>query len=64
MQLRQRDDGLSIKEAAEVLGVPVGTLKAQLARGRVTLRQQLRWSNSTMQGRDSNQYDIGQGQTK
>jgi len=24
-----------------VLGVPVGTLKAQLARGRVTLRQQL-----------------------
>jgi RNA polymerase sigma-70 factor (ECF subfamily) len=65
MQLRQRDDGLSIKEAAEVLGVPVGTLKAQLARGRVTLRQQLRWSNSTTQGRDSNQYDIaGQGQTK
>ena len=64
MQLRQRDDGLSIKEAAEVLGVPVGTLKAQLARGRVTLRQQLRWSNSTTQGGDSNQYDIGQGQTK
>jgi RNA polymerase sigma-70 factor, ECF subfamily len=50
MQLRQRGDGLSIKEAAEVLGVPVGTLKAQLARGRVTLRQQLRWSNSTTQG--------------
>jgi len=50
MQLRQRDDGLSIKEAAEVLGVPVGTLKAQLARGRVTLRQQLRWSNSTTRG--------------
>lgn len=49
MQLRQRDDGLSIKEAAEVLGVPVGTLKAQLARGRVTLRQQLRCSNSTTQ---------------
>lgn len=50
MQLRQRDDGLSIKEAAEVLGVPVGTLKAQLARGRVTLRKQLRCSNSTTQG--------------
>jgi RNA polymerase sigma-70 factor, ECF subfamily len=50
MQLRQRDDGLSIKKAAEVLGVPVGTLKAQLARGRVTLRQQLRWSNSTTRG--------------
>lgn len=42
MQLRQTDDGLSIKEAAEVLGVPVGTLKAQRARGRVTLTQQLR----------------------
>jgi RNA polymerase sigma-70 factor (ECF subfamily) len=54
MQLRQRD-GLSIKEAAEVLGVPVGTLKAQLARGRVTLRQQLRWSNSTTKGKDSDQ---------
>jgi len=65
MQLRQRDDGLSIREAAEVLGVPVGTLKAQLARGRVTLRQQLRWSNSMTRGRDSDQYDIaGQGQTK
>src|SRR5258706_3774233 len=55
MQLRQRDDGLSIREAAEVLGVPVGTLKAQLARGRVTLRQQLRWSNSTTKGKDSDQ---------
>jgi RNA polymerase sigma-70 factor (ECF subfamily) len=65
MQLRQRDDGLSIREAAEVLGVPVGTLKAQLARGRVTLRQQLRWSNSTTKGKDSDQYDIGgQGQAK
>jgi RNA polymerase sigma-70 factor, ECF subfamily len=65
MQLRQRDDGLSTKEAAEVLGVPVGTLKAQLARGRVTLRQQLRWSNSTTKGKDSDQYDIGgQGQAK
>jgi len=64
MQLRQRD-GLSIKEAAEVLGVPVGTLKAQLARGRVTLRQQLRCSNSTTKGKDSDQYDIGgQGQAK
>ena len=58
MQLRQRDDGLSIKEAAEVLGLPVGTLKAQLARGRARLRQQLRWSNSTTKGRDSSQYDI------
>jgi len=58
MELRQMDDGLSVKDAAEVLGVPVGTLKAQLARGRVTLRQQLRWSNPTMQGRDSDHYDI------
>jgi RNA polymerase sigma-70 factor, ECF subfamily len=65
MQLRQRDDGLSMKEAAEVLGVPVGTLKAQLARGRVTLRQQLRLSNSTRKGEDSDQYDIaGQRQAK
>jgi RNA polymerase sigma-70 factor (ECF subfamily) len=65
MQLRHRDAGLSLKEAAEVLGVPVGTLKAQLARGRVTLRQQLRWSNSTTQGKDSDPYDIaGQGQSE
>jgi RNA polymerase sigma-70 factor, ECF subfamily len=32
-------DGLSIREAAETLGVPEGTLKAQLARGRATLVQ-------------------------
>lgn len=65
MQLRQRDDDLSTKEIAEVLGVPIGTLKAQLARGRVTLRQQLRWSNSTTKGKDSGQYDIaGQQQAK
>ena len=50
MQLCQKDDGLSVREAAEVLGVPVGTLKAQFARGRATLRKQLRWSNSTTQG--------------
>jgi RNA polymerase sigma-70 factor (ECF subfamily) len=36
LRLRQRD-GLSIKEAAETLGVPEGTLKAQLARGRAKL---------------------------
>jgi RNA polymerase sigma-70 factor, ECF subfamily len=58
MQLRQRDDALSIKEAAEVLGVSIGTLKAQLARGRATLRQQLRWTNSTTKGKDSDQHDI------
>jgi RNA polymerase sigma-70 factor, ECF subfamily len=38
LELRQRD-GLSIKEAAETLGVPEGTLKAQLARGRAKLVQ-------------------------
>lgn len=65
MELRYRNDEPSVKEAAEVLGLPVGTVKAQLARGRVTLRQRLRWSNSTTQGRDSNQYDIaGQKQAK
>ena len=36
--LRQRD-GLSIREAAETLGVPEGTLKEQLARGRAKLVQ-------------------------
>lgn len=53
MQVRHRGDGLSMKEAAQVLGVPVGTLKAQLARGRVALRQQLRRRNSTAKGKDS-----------
>ena len=38
IRLRQRD-GLSIREAAETLGVPEGTLKAQLARGRAKLVQ-------------------------
>ena len=58
MELRQTDDGLSVREAAEVLGVPVGTLKAQFARGRATLRKQLRWSNSKTQAKDSDRYDI------
>ena len=38
LRLHQRD-GLSIREAAETLGVPEGTLKAQLARGRAKLVQ-------------------------
>src|SRR5258708_32625721 len=46
MQLRQRDDGLSIKEAAEVLGEPVGPLKAHLPPGQVTPSHQRRWSKS------------------
>ncbi len=41
MQLRDGDD-LSTSEAAEILGVPEGTLKAQLARGRAKLTQRLR----------------------
>lgn len=41
MQLRQGDD-LSTKEAAQALGVPEGTLKAQLARGRAKLTERLR----------------------
>lgn len=42
MQLRLRDDDLSTKEIAEALGVPIGTLKAQLARGRAGLTQRVR----------------------
>src|SRR5271165_1579331 len=41
LQLFNRD-GLSLKQTAEVLGVPVGTVKAQLARGRGQLTQRLR----------------------
>lgn len=33
--------GLSLKEAAQTLGVPLGTVKAQLARGRGRLRKRL-----------------------
>ncbi len=41
MQLH-KGQGLSIREAAGSLGVPEGTLKAQLARGRVVLQQRFR----------------------
>lgn len=41
MQLREWH-GLSTNEAAEALGIPVGTLKAQLARGRSKVTQRLR----------------------
>jgi RNA polymerase sigma-70 factor (ECF subfamily) len=34
-------DGLSYKEAADVAGVPVGTIMSRLARARVALHQQL-----------------------
>jgi RNA polymerase sigma-70 factor (ECF subfamily) len=42
-QLRDLD-GLSTSEAAEVLGVPEGTVKAQVARARAKLRQLMRRS--------------------
>jgi RNA polymerase sigma-70 factor (ECF subfamily) len=35
-------DGLSIRETADLLGVPTGTVKARLARARVRLRQVMR----------------------
>jgi RNA polymerase sigma factor (sigma-70 family) len=35
-------DGLSIRETAEILGVPHGTVKAQLARARKTLKNSMR----------------------
>ena len=34
-------EGLSYKEAAEVAGVPVGTIMSRLARARIALHQQL-----------------------
>ncbi len=37
-------DGLSISETAHLLGVPRGTVKAQLARGRVRLKEIMRKS--------------------
>ena len=40
LRLRQRHD-FSVGEAAETLGVPVGTLKAQIARGRAKLMERL-----------------------
>src|SRR5258708_27956548 len=42
-QLRDLD-GLSIGETAHLLGVPDGTVKVQLARGRVTLKEIVRKS--------------------
>jgi RNA polymerase sigma-70 factor, ECF subfamily len=37
-------DGLSIRETADLLGVPAGTVKARLARARVRLREVMRKS--------------------
>jgi RNA polymerase sigma-70 factor (ECF subfamily) len=44
-------DGLSIREAAETLGVPEGTLKAQLARGRAALTQRFHKAAGKRQSR-------------
>lgn len=44
-------DGLSIREAARILGVPLGTVKAQSARARKKLRQ-LMWRALTSQTRN------------
>ena len=41
LHLRRRDD-FSIRSAAETLGVPVGTVKARLARGRAKLIERFR----------------------
>jgi RNA polymerase sigma-70 factor (ECF subfamily) len=35
-------EGLSIRETAKILGVPIGTVKAQLARARKKLKQLMR----------------------
>jgi RNA polymerase sigma-70 factor (ECF subfamily) len=37
-------DGLSIRETADLLGVPTGTVKARLARARARLREEMRKS--------------------
>jgi RNA polymerase sigma-70 factor, ECF subfamily len=41
LKLRQRD-GVSIKNAAKTLGIPEGTVKAQLTRGRAKLMERFR----------------------
>jgi len=45
LRLRQRDD-FSIRSAAETLGVPVGTVKARLARGRAKLMERFHKATS------------------
>ena len=49
LRLRQRDD-FSIRSAAETLGLPVGTLKARLARGRAKLIERFRKATRVPKG--------------
>ena len=44
-------DGLSIRETADLLGVPTGTVKARLARARVRLRQVMQKNIRRKRGR-------------
>jgi RNA polymerase sigma-70 factor (ECF subfamily) len=49
LRLRQRDD-FSIRSAADALGVPVGTVKARLARGRAKLIERFRKATRVPKG--------------
>lgn len=51
-------DGLSIRETARILGVPTGTVKAQLARARKRLKELMR---SALRPRSRNLRDEGLG---
>jgi len=62
MQLRDFDD-LSTSEAAQALGVPEGTLKAQLARGRAKLSQRVRKALGMSGTRSSNSGPRGKAQS-
>jgi len=42
-------DGLTYKETAEVLGVPIGTVMSRLARGRITLAERLERHTGALQ---------------
>lgn len=51
-------DGLSIRETARILGVPIGTVKAQLARARKRLKELMR---SALRARSRSLRDDGLG---